>query len=106
MFRKQGTKSKNLQRIKKQTPPIKINTKSLDRYEDTKLPEFSLASMKRLIRRVGKDRVSKDASLELSTVLESLGKNIAEEAIRKAEQEGVKTINKKHIKAAVEEVKK
>lgn len=62
--------------------------------------------MKRLIRRVGKDRVSKDASLELSTVLESLGKNIAEEAIRKAEQEGVKTIKKKHIKAAVEEVKK
>ncbi len=62
--------------------------------------------MKRLIRRVGKERVSKDASLELSAVLESLGKDIAEEAVRKAEQEGVKTIKKKHIRAAVEEVEK
>lgn len=71
-----------------------------------KLPEFSLASMRRLIRRVGKDRVSKDASLELSAVLEKLGEDIAEEAIRKAEQEGVKTIKKKHIREAVKDVEK
>lgn len=70
------------------------------------LPEFSLASMRRLIRRVGKDRVSKDASLELSAVLEKLGEDIAEEAIRKAEQEGVKTIKKKHIREAVKDVEK
>ncbi len=70
------------------------------------MSEFSLASMKRLIRRAGKNRVSKDASIELSAILESLGTVIAEEAIRKSEQEGVKTVKKKHIKKAVDEVEK
>lgn len=68
------------------------------------MSEFSHRSMDRLIRKAGNERVSKDASLELNAVLETLGKKIAEEAIRKAKQEGVKTIKRRHIKKAAEEV--
>ena len=68
------------------------------------MQEFSLASMDRLIRRAGNDRVSKDASIELSAVLEKVGEGIAKEAIRKAEEEGVKTIKERHIRAAMKEV--
>lgn len=70
------------------------------------MPEFSLASMERLLRRAGNDRISEDAPLELSAVLESWGKEIAKEAVRKASQEGVKTIQKEHIRSAVKELEK
>ena len=68
------------------------------------MPELSLASMDRLIRMVGNDRVSKDASIELRAVLESRGEKIAKEAIRKAEKEGLKTIQKRHIREVVKEI--
>ena len=68
------------------------------------MPELSLASMDRLIRMVGNDRVSKDASIELRAVLESRGEKIAKEAIRKAEKEGLKTVQKEHIREAVKEL--
>ncbi|KXA91229.1 hypothetical protein AKJ57_02020 [candidate division MSBL1 archaeon SCGC-AAA259A05] len=68
------------------------------------MPEFSLASMERILRKAGNERVSKDASLELSAVLESFGKEMGREAVRKAEQEGIKTIKKRHIKAAAREL--
>lgn len=68
------------------------------------MQEFSLASMDRLIRRAGNDRVSQDAAVELSAVLETVGKNIAKEAIRKAQQEGIKTVKRRHIRAALKEV--
>lgn len=68
------------------------------------MPEFSLASMRKIIEKTGKERISEDASLELSAVLESLGKEIAEEAIRKANQEDLKTIKKKHVKKAAKEM--
>lgn len=68
------------------------------------MPEFSIAAMDRLLRRVGNERVSEDAALELGTVLESIGEDIAKEAIRKAEQEGVATITDEHIREAVKEL--
>ncbi|KXA92295.1 hypothetical protein AKJ65_04270 [candidate division MSBL1 archaeon SCGC-AAA259E19] len=68
------------------------------------MPEFSLAAMERILRRAGNERVSKDASLELSAVLESFGKKMGKEAVRKAEQEGVKTVKRRHIKAAAKEL--
>lgn len=68
------------------------------------MPEFSLAAMERLLRKAGNDRVSKDAPLELAAVIESLGEKIAEEAIRRAEQEEVKTISRTHIKKAAEDL--
>lgn len=70
------------------------------------MPEFSLACMKRIIQKAGNERVSKDASLELSAVLESVGEEISKEAIRKAEQEDVKTVKKRHIRAALRDLEK
>ncbi|KXB06633.1 hypothetical protein AKJ51_03310 [candidate division MSBL1 archaeon SCGC-AAA382A20] len=62
--------------------------------------------MKRLLQRAGNERVSKDASLELRAVLETYGNKISKEAVRTAEQEGVKTIDRKHIRTAVKELEK
>jgi len=70
------------------------------------LPELSLASMERLLRKAGNERVSKDASLELQAVLESIGDKVSKEAIRKAEQEGLKTVKRRHIRAAFKEIGK
>lgn len=70
------------------------------------MPEFSLASMERILRKSGNERVSEDASIELRAVLESIGTDIAEEAVRKAKQEEVKTVSRKHIKAAGRELEK
>ncbi|MFP4005644.1 MAG: histone [Candidatus Hadarchaeia archaeon] len=68
------------------------------------MTEFSLSSMKRLIKRGGSERVSEDASFELRAILERSGKKISNEAIRKAEHEKIKTIKKRHIKAAVQDL--
>ncbi len=68
------------------------------------MSELSLASMDRLIRMMGNDRVSKDASVELRAVLESRGEKIAKEAVRKAENEGLKTVRRRHIREAVKEM--
>lgn len=70
------------------------------------MPEFSLASMERILRKSGNERVSEDASIELRAVLESMGEDISEEALRKAKQENVKTISRKHIKTAARELDK
>lgn len=70
------------------------------------MTEFSMAAMDRLIRRAGGERVSQDASLELATVIESYGEEIAKEAIRRTKQEGVKTVKQKHIRKAVKDIEK
>ena len=68
------------------------------------MPEFSISSMDKILRRSGNERVSEDASIELGAVLESLGKKIGEEAVRKAEKEGLKTVKKRHIRSAAKEI--
>ncbi|MEA1905264.1 MAG: histone [Candidatus Hadarchaeota archaeon] len=65
------------------------------------MPVFSLSVMSRLIRRGGSVRVSQSAALELSAVLESLGGEVAREAIRLMEHRGAKTVTQDDIKAAV-----
>lgn len=70
------------------------------------MPEFSLSSMDKILRRAGNDRVSEDASLELSAVLESYGEKIAEEAMRIANQEDIVTIKSRHIRKAKKEIEK
>ena len=70
------------------------------------MPEFSISAMDKILRRAGNERVSKDASLELGVVTENFGKKIAEEAVRKAEKEGVKTVSEEHIRSAYSEIKK
>ncbi len=67
--------------------------------------ELSLASMDRIIRRVGNERVSKDAAIELRAIIESEGEKIAEEAIREAENEGIKTIKERHIREAAKKIR-
>ncbi len=68
------------------------------------MTELSLSCMDRIIRKVGNDRVSESAAFELRAIIESLGKEIAEEAMRNAKQEGIKTIKRDHVKEAVDEV--
>lgn len=68
------------------------------------MAEFSLSCMDRLIREVGNDRVSESAAFELRAIVESLGEEIAEEAIRNAKREGIETIKRDHIREAVNEV--
>lgn len=70
------------------------------------MPELSLSSMDKIIRKMGNERVSKSAAFELRATVESFGEKIAKEAIRKAEREGVKTVGRKHIKEAVDELEK
>lgn len=70
------------------------------------MSELSRASMERLLRRVWNGRVSSGALLEFRAVLESLGGKIAGEAVRRAEKEGVKTVNKRHIRSAIRELDK
>lgn len=64
------------------------------------MPEFPILTMDRLLRKGGSERVSKGAKLELSAVLESIGKDLAEEAVRRARYRGVKTVDRKDIIAA------
>lgn len=65
------------------------------------MPVFPLSAMKRLLRRGGDKRVSRSAAIELSAVLESIGGNIAEQAVRLAKNRGVKTVSEKDIRRAV-----
>lgn len=64
------------------------------------MPEFPILTMDRLLRKGGNKRVSKGAKLELSAVLESIGKELAKEAVRRAKYRGVKTVDRKDIMTA------
>lgn len=65
------------------------------------MPEFLVATMIRLIRKVAGVRVSQSAALELSALLEEYTLRISKEALKLAEHRGAKTLNKDDIKAAV-----
>lgn len=66
--------------------------------------EFTLAPMRRLLKRVKDLRVSEDASEELRRIVGDFGLKLAEEAIRNAEKESRKTVLKKDVTAAAEEI--
>lgn len=65
------------------------------------MPEFPLSAMKRLLKRAGNERVSRGAAIELSAVLESVGEDIAEQAVRSADNRGVKTVSERDIRKVV-----
>lgn len=69
------------------------------------MPEFPLAVMDRLIRKVGKVRVSRGAALELSAVLEAYATDLAKEAIKLAEHRGAKTVTDIDIRAAASRIR-
>jgi len=66
--------------------------------------EFTLAPMRRLLKRVKNLRVSEGASEELRRVLGEIGLLLAEAAVAHAEEEGRRTVLRKDIRAAAERV--
>jgi len=69
------------------------------------MPEFPLAVMDRLIRKVGKVRVSRGAAMELSAILDAYATELAKEAMKLAEHRGAKTVSEVDIRAASSRVR-
>jgi histone H3/H4 len=67
-------------------------------------PEISVASMHRLCKKTGAERVSEAAAKELARVLEEIGLKIAKEALDYAEYAGRKTIKAEDIEIATRKV--
>lgn len=55
------------------------------------------ASVDKLIRKAGADRVSEDAAVELAKILEQEGVALAREAVALAEHAGRKTVKKDDV---------
>lgn len=62
--------------------------------------EVKTASIHRLIKRAGAERVSRESAEFLSDILEELGLQIAKEAIDFTEHTGRKTVKKEDIRIA------
>lgn len=62
--------------------------------------EFTLAPMRRLIRKYGDLRISEEASEELRRVIGDYGSRIAEAAVVHAQGENRRTVLARDIKAA------
>ncbi len=65
------------------------------------MAEFPLASISRIIRRGGADRVGEDAAEALAELIEEYGEKIASEANKLAKHAGRKTVKLEDIKLAV-----
>lgn len=68
--------------------------------------EFSIYKMKEVIRSTSNKRVSRDAANELNDELEIYGEDIAERAIKIADERGRKTVRQNDIRDAINEVKR
>jgi histone H3/H4 len=65
-----------------------------------KMAILPLASVERLIRKAGAERVSEDASEVLREILEEIGDEISTRAIKLAKHTGRKTVKAEDIKLA------
>ncbi len=69
------------------------------------MPEFSVSTMDRLIRKAAKVRVSRGAALELGAVLGEYAIELSKEAIKLTEHRGAKTVNESDIRAAASRIR-
>jgi histone H3/H4 len=69
-------------------------------------PELGLASMYRIIKKSGAERVSDDAAFELRNVLEEIAGKIAKQAVELSAHAGRKTVKSEDIHLASKNVMK
>ncbi|HEY3274937.1 MAG TPA: histone family protein [Methanocella sp.] len=64
------------------------------------MKELPVASVDRIIRNAGADRVSEDAKEALAVILEEYGTKVSSEAIKLCKHAGRKTVKEEDIKLA------
>lgn len=65
-----------------------------------KMTDIPLASVERLMRRAGAERVGVDAATALRDTLEEIGREMSEKAARFAKHAGRKTVKAEDVKLA------
>ena len=68
--------------------------------------EFTIAPIRRLLKKAGDLRISPDAAEEMRRLIGLYGTRLAEGAMNNASQEGRKTVLERDIKAAAAKVRK
>ena len=68
------------------------------------MKELPVASVDRIIRNAGADRVSEDAKEALAAILEEYGTRVSAEAIKLCKHAGRKTVKEEDIKLASQRI--